>query len=120
MTADALFPLFPFYRRDEQSDWCGREPVAVLVARNVADCILNRSHESRDVRTRCRACARPANCTPVIVQLARLLDSHRGLSGNPANGLMFVSPVGKPVNLDALAANVIVPLVTKAGVQWHG
>jgi integrase len=57
---------------------------------------------------------------PVIAQLARLLDSHRCLSGNPANGLMFLSPVGKPINLDALAADVIVPLVTKAGVQWHG
>jgi integrase len=57
---------------------------------------------------------------PVIAQLARLLDSHRCSSGNPANGLMFVSPVGKPVNLDALAANIIVPLVTKAGVRWRG
>jgi integrase len=57
---------------------------------------------------------------PVIAELARLLDSHRCLSGNPANGLMFVSPVGKPVNLGALAANVIVPLVTKAGVRWRG
>ena len=57
---------------------------------------------------------------PVIAQLVRLLDSHRCLSGNPANGLMFVSPVGKPVNLDALAADVIVPLVTKARLQWHG
>ena len=33
---------------------------------------------------------------------------------------MFLSPVGKPINLDALAADVIVPLVTKAGIQWHG
>jgi integrase len=57
---------------------------------------------------------------PVIRQLSRMLDSHRSISGNPANGLMFVSTVGKPVNLDALAADVIVPLVTKAGVQWHG
>jgi integrase len=57
---------------------------------------------------------------PVIAQLARRLDSHRCLSGNPTNGLMFVSSVGKPVNLDALAADVIVPLVTNAGVQWHG
>lgn len=57
---------------------------------------------------------------PVIAQLARLLDSHRCLSGNPANGLMFLSPVGKPVNLDALALDVIVPLVSKAGIQWHG
>jgi integrase len=57
---------------------------------------------------------------PVVAQLARLLNSHRCLSGNPANGLIFVSPVGKPINLDALAADVIVPLVIKAGVQWHG
>ncbi len=57
---------------------------------------------------------------PVIAQLARRLNSQRCLSGNPANGLMFVSPVGKPVNLDALAADVIVPVVTKAGVRWHG
>jgi integrase len=57
---------------------------------------------------------------PVIAQLARLLDSYRSLSGNPANGLMFPSPAGKPINLDALAADVIVPLVTRAGVRWHG
>jgi integrase len=33
---------------------------------------------------------------------------------------MFPSPAGKPINLDALAAEIIVPLVTKAGVEWHG
>ena len=32
---------------------------------------------------------------PVIAQLARRLDSHRCLSGNPANGLIFPSPAGK-------------------------
>ena len=57
---------------------------------------------------------------PVVAQLARRLDSHRCLSGSPANGLIFPSPAGKPINLDALAADVIVPLVTKAGVRWHG
>lgn len=57
---------------------------------------------------------------PVIAQLARRLDWHRQVSGNPANGLMFPGPVGKPINLDALAADVIVPVLTKAGVQWHG
>lgn len=57
---------------------------------------------------------------PVIAQLTRLLDSHRCLSGNPANGLMFPSPAGKPINLDALATDVIVPRVTRAGVRWHG
>ena len=57
---------------------------------------------------------------PVVAQLARRLDSHRRLSGNPANGLMFPGPAGKSVNLDALAADMIIPLVTKAGIQWHG
>jgi integrase len=33
---------------------------------------------------------------------------------------MFLSPVGKPINLDALAADVIIPLVNKAGIKWHG
>jgi integrase len=32
---------------------------------------------------------------------------------------MFPTPAGKPINLDALAADVIVPLITKAGVWWH-
>jgi integrase len=57
---------------------------------------------------------------PVIAQLAQRLDLQRSLSGNPANGLMFPSPAGKPINLDALAADTIVPLVTKAGVRWQG
>jgi integrase len=57
---------------------------------------------------------------PVVAQLARRLDSHRCLSGNPANGLLFPSVAGKPINLDALAADVIIPLVTKAGIHWHG
>jgi len=33
---------------------------------------------------------------------------------------MFPSPEWKPINLDALAADVIVPPVTRAGVRWHG
>ena len=57
---------------------------------------------------------------PVVAQLAQRLDLHRSLSGNPANGLMFPSAVGKPINLDALAAETIVPLVTNAGVRWRG
>jgi integrase len=33
---------------------------------------------------------------------------------------MFPSPAGKPINLDALATDFIVPLVTKAEIRWHG
>jgi integrase len=57
---------------------------------------------------------------PIIAQLAQRINCHRTLSGGPSKGWMFPSPAGKPINLDALAADVIVPLVTKAGVQWHG
>jgi integrase len=57
---------------------------------------------------------------PIIAQLAQRINCHRTLSGGPAKGWMFPSPAGKPINLDALPADVIVPLVTKAAVQWHG
>lgn len=57
---------------------------------------------------------------PIVAQLAERLECHRTLSGNPANGLIFLSPAGNPLNLDALTAHVIVPLVTKVGVSWHG
>jgi integrase len=57
---------------------------------------------------------------PVIAQLAQRLELHRSLSGNPDNGFMFPSSTGKPFNMDALSRDVIVPLATKAGVQWHG
>lgn len=33
---------------------------------------------------------------------------------------MFSSPACKPINLDALAADVIVPAVTKAEIAWRG
>jgi integrase len=57
---------------------------------------------------------------PVIAQLAARLDQHRLLSGNPTNGLMFASPTGKPINMDALVVDVIRPALEKLGVPWHG
>ena len=33
---------------------------------------------------------------------------------------MFLSRVGNPINLDALAADVIVPQISAAGIKWHG
>jgi integrase len=55
---------------------------------------------------------------PVIAQLARRLDRHRETSGSPANGLMFPGQTGKAINLDALGAKVIIPLLAKAGIPW--
>ncbi len=57
---------------------------------------------------------------PAISQLAEWLNQHRELMGNPAKGLMFQSPAGKAVNLDALARDVIRPALQKAEIQWHG
>ena len=52
---------------------------------------------------------------PVIAQLAGRLDQHRILLGNPGCGLMFPSPAGTPVNLDALVVDVIRPALRNAG-----
>jgi integrase len=57
---------------------------------------------------------------PVIAQLAERLNLHRVLSGSPATGLMFPSPQGKPINLDALARDVIRPTLEAHGLQWYG
>jgi integrase len=57
---------------------------------------------------------------PIVAQLAERLDLHRKLSGNSPVGLIFVSPVGKPMNLDALVREVIRPALAKAGLVWHG
>ena len=57
---------------------------------------------------------------PVIAQLSERLNLHRVLKGNPLKGLMFPSPEGKPLNLDALTADVIRPALKRQGLQWHG
>jgi integrase len=57
---------------------------------------------------------------PLIRQLAERLNLHRELQGNPSSGLMFESPAKKPVNLDALARDVIRPALEKCGAEWHG
>ena len=57
---------------------------------------------------------------PVVARLAQRLSCHRTLSGSPRNGLIFPSPSGNPINLDALAADVLAPTFTKAGIHWHG
>jgi integrase len=57
---------------------------------------------------------------PVIAQLSERLNLHRVLKGNPARGLMFQSPEGKPLNLDALTADVIRPALKSQGLHWHG
>jgi integrase len=57
---------------------------------------------------------------PVIAQLAERLKMHRLLSGNPRSGLMFPSPERKPINLDALARDVIRPALKSGRLTWYG
>lgn len=57
---------------------------------------------------------------PVITQLAERLNLHRALSGNPATGLMFPTPQGRPINLDALTRDVIRPALNNQGLPWYG
>jgi len=57
---------------------------------------------------------------PIIGVLAERLNLHRALAGNPTAGLVFASAAGKPLNLDALARDVIRPTLDKANLEWHG
>jgi Phage integrase family len=57
---------------------------------------------------------------PVIAQLKLFLDRHRAHSGHPSRGYIFQNPCGKPLNLDALATEVIRPALGAEKIPWHG
>ncbi len=57
---------------------------------------------------------------PVVAQLKALLEWHRGACGNPSSGFIFANANGKPMNLDALARDVIQPTLEESGLEWHG
>jgi integrase len=57
---------------------------------------------------------------PVIAQLKLFLEGHRVRSGNPYEGYILQSPQGKPLNLDALAKDVIRPAFKTAKLPWYG
>ncbi len=73
-----------------------------------------RSHREEPKTRKSRA------TVPIITQLAERLKLHREMMGNPGCGLMFQSAAGKPLNLDALAADVIRPAFKKHELEWHG
>ncbi len=56
---------------------------------------------------------------PVIRQLRTMLDNHRARCGSPT-GPMFPNHLGKPVCLNNLANRMIIPVLRKAGMEWHG
>ena len=57
---------------------------------------------------------------PVIAQLRLFLERHRARSGNPRQGYILQSPQGKPLNLDALAKDVIRPAFEAPKLPWYG
>jgi integrase len=57
---------------------------------------------------------------PVIALLAKLLERHRQVMGNPASGLVFASGDGHAFNLDNLARRTIQPKLESVGLLWHG
>ena len=57
---------------------------------------------------------------PVIAPLKVLLDQHWARCGRPRHGFIFSNELGNPMNLEALAVDVIRPSLEKAKLSWHG
>jgi len=57
---------------------------------------------------------------PVIAQLKLLLDQHWERCGRPRKGFIFSNELGNPMNLEALAMDVIRPAMQKQNLVWHG
>ena len=57
---------------------------------------------------------------PVIAPLKVLLDRHRARCGDQQHGFIFSNELGKPMNLEALAVDVIRPALKRARLPWYG
>lgn len=59
---------------------------------------------------------------PVIAQLAVMLNVLRASQGNPSSGLIFCTGtiLPTPINLDALARDIIIPTLRAHRLEWHG
>jgi integrase len=57
---------------------------------------------------------------PIIEPLRSILAELCVLDGNPADGPILRGPKGKPLNLDNLAKRKVRPVITAAGLRWHG
>ncbi|MCU1240921.1 MAG: phage integrase [Candidatus Acidoferrum typicum] len=57
---------------------------------------------------------------PVIAPLKALLERHRARCGNVRRGFIFSNEQGRPMNLEALAVDVIRPALGKADLPWYG
>ena len=57
---------------------------------------------------------------PVISPLKVRLDQHWERAGKPSHGFIFSNAFGDPMNLEALAVDVIRPALEKNDLKWHG
>ncbi len=73
-----------------------------------------RSHVDEPKRPKSKA------AVPVIAPLKILIEQHRTKCGNPQHGFIFSNEHGQPMNLEALAVDVIRPALEKANLRWHG
>jgi len=73
-----------------------------------------RSHVDEPKRSKSKA------AIPVIAPLKVRLERHWARCGNPTRGFIFSNEQGKPMNLEALAIDVIRPTLEKAKLPWYG
>jgi len=57
---------------------------------------------------------------PIIEPLKTILAELRLADGNPSSGSILRGPSGKPLDLHNLANRVVIPVLKKAGIKWHG
>src|SRR5258708_11085947 len=75
---------------------------------------VGRSHVDEPKRPKSKA------AVPVIAPLKILLEQHRTKCGNPQHGFIFSNEHGQPMNLEALAVDVIRPALEESNLLWHG
>ena len=64
--------------------------------------------------------AKSKGAIPVIAPLKVLLDQHWETCGKPRFGFIFSNLSGDPMNLEALAVDVVRPALEKNNLKWHG
>jgi integrase len=64
-----------------------------------------------------RSSAKPV---PIIEPLTSILAELRAADGNPLSGPILRGPSGKPLDLHNVGNRVVIPILRKADIAWHG
>jgi integrase len=64
--------------------------------------------------------ASSAKPVPIIEPLTRILAELRAADGNPCLGPILRGPLGKPLDLHNLGNRIVIPILRKAEIAWHG